>query len=226
MSTQCAADGPVRRRRSPGVVRRAPDPGPELCLALGVTGRLDLLNVLQSQLELFLWQGISPPPMSLQLLDDLVQPLAFRPLSQQHRLEQVRIVRQGFGGARPIQSITPPIDRLWFLRATRSAAARRGGHCRPPRLMHPPPIQPFERRLELGRAEPHDATVDRWPAELSVFQSLSHAGAVPEDQFHPVGESRDIVHPSFRGWGARGSYPLGSACRTWAGGRRFRVRLS
>jgi hypothetical protein len=100
MSTQCAADRPVRRRRSPGVVRRAPDPGPELCLALGVTGRLDLLNVLQSQLELFLWQGFSPPPMSLQLLDDLAQPLAFRPLSQQHRLEQVRIVRQGFGGAR------------------------------------------------------------------------------------------------------------------------------
>ena len=55
-----------------------------------MTGRLDLLNVLQSQLELFLWQGFSPPPepMSLQLLDDLAQPLAFRPLGQQHRLER------------------------------------------------------------------------------------------------------------------------------------------
>ena len=66
-----------------------------------MTGRLDLLDVLQSQLELFLRQGFSPPPepMSLQLLDDLTQPLAFRPLGQQHRLEQVGIVRQGFGGA-------------------------------------------------------------------------------------------------------------------------------
>jgi hypothetical protein len=45
----------------------------DLRLALGVPGRLDLLDILQSQLELFLRQGFCPPPepVSLQLFDDL-----------------------------------------------------------------------------------------------------------------------------------------------------------
>jgi hypothetical protein len=30
----------------------------------------------------------------------------------------------------------------------------------------------------------------------------------------PARESCDIVRPSFRGWVARGSYPLGNACQT------------
>jgi hypothetical protein len=74
--------------------------------------------------------------------------------------------------------------------------------------MHPPPIKPFEQRLELGRAEPHDAIVDRWPAKLSVFQSLRHkhdAGAVPEDQLHPVGPLRaEHVHHTGERIGAHG----------------------
>jgi len=38
--------------------------------------------------------------MPLQLLDDLAQPLALRPLGQQHRLEHVGVVGKGFDGAR------------------------------------------------------------------------------------------------------------------------------
>jgi len=41
-------------------------------LALGLTGRVNLLDILQAQLELFLWQALSPAAkaMPLQLLDD------------------------------------------------------------------------------------------------------------------------------------------------------------
>ena len=76
--------------------------GRDLRLALGVPGRLELLDILQSQLELFRRQGFCPPPepVSLQLFDDLTQPLAFRPLGQQHRLEQVGVVGEDFGGVR------------------------------------------------------------------------------------------------------------------------------
>ena len=61
-----------------------------------MTGRLDLLDILQSQLKLFRRQGFSPPPepVSLQLLDDLTQPLALAPLGKQHRFQRLGIVRQ------------------------------------------------------------------------------------------------------------------------------------
>jgi hypothetical protein len=66
-----------------------------------------------------------PGPSSrlpLQLLDDLAQPLAFRSLGEQHRLEHVSVVGEGFGGGRhqPIchmagdrrhhRSASPPVD--------------------------------------------------------------------------------------------------------------------
>ena len=72
-------------------------------------------------------------------------------------------------------------------------SARRRRHCRPPWLVNPAPIQPFEQCLKLGCAEPHDAVVDGRPAKLPVFQSLSDehdAGAIPEEQLHPVGALR------------------------------------
>ena len=64
--------------------------------------RLDLFSLLQAQLKLFLGQGLGPAAkaMPLQLLDDLAQPLAFRPLGEQHRLEPVGVVGEGFDGGR------------------------------------------------------------------------------------------------------------------------------
>jgi hypothetical protein len=94
MGRQCA---PVRP--APGDARFAL--GRCRLLALGLAGRLDLFGLLQAQLELFLGQGLGPAAkaMTLQLLDDLAQPLALRPLGQHHRLEQVGIVWQDFGDA-------------------------------------------------------------------------------------------------------------------------------
>ena len=67
-------------------------------------------------------------------------------------------------------------------------SARRGRHRCPPRLMHPPPIQTLEQRLQLRRAQPHHPVVYRRPTEMAIFQALSDkhdAAAVPEDQLHP-----------------------------------------
>jgi len=71
-----------------------------LLLALDLAGRLDLFSLLQAQLKLFLGQGFGPSAkaMPLQLLDDLAQPFALRPLGQQHRLERVGFVGEGFDG--------------------------------------------------------------------------------------------------------------------------------
>ena len=86
------------RRRAARALRSAGAASSLSCLA----GRLDLFGLLQAQLELFLGQGLGPPAkaMPLQLLDDLAQPLAFRPLSQQHRLEHVGVVGESFDGGR------------------------------------------------------------------------------------------------------------------------------
>jgi hypothetical protein len=70
-------------------------------LGIGIAGGLDLLGLLQAKLQLFFRQalGTAPKAIPLQFLDDLAQPLAFRPLGQQHRLEQVWVVGEGCGGA-------------------------------------------------------------------------------------------------------------------------------
>jgi hypothetical protein len=76
-----------RERRSDGLPRRpAATPRKPARWAIG---RSDF----QAQLELFLGQGLGPASKAipLQLLDDLAQPFALRPLSQQHRLEPVGI---------------------------------------------------------------------------------------------------------------------------------------
>jgi len=66
---------------------------------LRLAGGLDLLGLLQPELQLLLGQALGPPPKAipLQLRDDLAQPFAFRALGQQHRLEQVGVVGEGFG---------------------------------------------------------------------------------------------------------------------------------
>ena len=90
-------------------------------LALGLAGRLDLFGLLQAQLELFLGQGLGPAAkaMTLQLLDDLAQPLALRPLGQHHRLEQVGIWPSS---SRLATSTTPlPSQKISFTRSARFA---------------------------------------------------------------------------------------------------------
>jgi hypothetical protein len=76
--------------------------GGGLLLALGLTCRLDLLGLLQRQLELLLGQALGPATeaMTLELRDDLTQPLALCPLGEQHRLEHAGIVGKGVGGGR------------------------------------------------------------------------------------------------------------------------------
>jgi hypothetical protein len=69
-------------------------------LALGEIRRLDLLGLLQTQKKLILGQtlGSAAEPMTLQLLDDLAQPLTLGTLGQHHRLEQARVVRKRLRG--------------------------------------------------------------------------------------------------------------------------------
>jgi len=61
-----------------------------------VTGRLDLLGLLQPQEKLVLGQALGPAPeaVTLQLLDDLAEPVALCTLGQEHRLEQAGVVRK------------------------------------------------------------------------------------------------------------------------------------
>src|SRR5215216_2193978 len=68
-------------------------------------------------------------------------------------------------------------------------SARRSRHDGPPRLVHAPPIEPFEQSGELRRAQPQNAVLHLRPAELAILEALgeqAHARAVPEDELHPV----------------------------------------
>jgi hypothetical protein len=67
-----------------------------------MTGCLDLLCLLESELQLIHRQAFGTPSeaVTLELLDDLAQPIALGTLGQQHRLEQIGIIRQGFAGVR------------------------------------------------------------------------------------------------------------------------------
>ena len=92
--------------RQSAAVRPAPGStqlplGRRLLLGRGLFGGLDLLGLLQPELQLLLRQALGPAPeaMPLQFLDDLAQSLAFYPLGQQHRLEQVGVIGEGRGGA-------------------------------------------------------------------------------------------------------------------------------
>jgi len=158
-------------------------------LALGVPRRLDLPRFLQPELELLRRQalGPAPKPMALQFLDDLAQPFALRPFGEQHRLEHVRIVGEGGSGRHETDGITLCVRFEGAERRSRSARCRRRNE--PPRLVHPPPVQPLEERLQLGRAEPHHPILHPGPAELAIFEPLGDehdTGAIPEDQLHPV----------------------------------------
>ena len=65
----------------------------------GLVGGRRLLGILERKLQLIVGQALGPPAeaMTLELPDDLAQPLALRPLGDQHRLEQGGIVGQGSG---------------------------------------------------------------------------------------------------------------------------------
>src|SRR6185312_4332600 len=63
-------------------------------LGLGLCARCTLLDVLKPEQHLIFRQalGTSAKPVTLQLLDDLTQPIVLRPLGDQHRLERVSII--------------------------------------------------------------------------------------------------------------------------------------
>ena len=76
--------------------------GRHLLLGLGMTARFDLFRLLESELQLILGQalGTASEAVTLELLDDLAQPIALGTLGQQHCLELVGIIRQGVAGLR------------------------------------------------------------------------------------------------------------------------------
>ena len=78
--------------------------GRNLLLGLGMACCFDLFRLLESEVQLILGQalGTASEAVTLQLLDDLAQPIALGTLGKQHRLELIRIVRQGCGGLRHI----------------------------------------------------------------------------------------------------------------------------
>ncbi|MGY4298550.1 hypothetical protein ACVWXN_006645 [Bradyrhizobium sp. i1.4.4] len=78
------------------------------CIGRGITARLDLLDLLQAEQQLVLRQRLGPAAeaMTLQLLDDLLEPRGARPFGQQHRLERAGIVRKRVGRRRH-DAITP-----------------------------------------------------------------------------------------------------------------------
>jgi hypothetical protein len=85
--------------------------------------------------------------MTLELANDLAQPLALEPLGDHYRLEQGGVVGQGVGlrahhdsGSRTLiacDRFAPP------------ESTRRGRHHRLARLVHTPPVEPFEQRLKF-----------------------------------------------------------------------------
>src|SRR5262245_56403551 len=55
--------------------------------------------------------------------------------------------------------------------------------------MHTRPIQPLEKRRELGWRQPHHAILDGGPAELPAFETLGQeakARLIPEQQLHAI----------------------------------------
>jgi hypothetical protein len=68
-------------------------------LARGLIRCRCLLSILQRKLELVLQQALRPPAeaMTLELANDLAQPLTLELFGDQHRLEQAGVIRQGIG---------------------------------------------------------------------------------------------------------------------------------
>ena len=64
--------------------------------------RLDLLDLLEPEQQLLRRQNLGPAPeaVTLHLPDDLAQPLALRPLREQHLLQHAGIVGKCFGDDR------------------------------------------------------------------------------------------------------------------------------
>src|SRR5258707_6215908 len=96
--------------------------------------------------------------MTLELPNDLAQPLALDPLGDQHRLEQAGIVRQGIGLHAHERSESQPLatcERFDAMcRALRSTRCCRYGNLA--WLVNAPPVQSLEQSLQLRRAQPHE----------------------------------------------------------------------
>src|SRR5271156_3609425 len=58
-----------------------------------------------------------------------------------------------------------------------------------PRAMPSPPVESFQQRRQLRGGQVHDAVLRVRPAERAILKPLGEqadAGAVPEDQLHPI----------------------------------------
>jgi hypothetical protein len=87
--------------------------GRRLGFVIGFLTGCDLLDLLKAQQQLVLGKRFGPAtePMTLHLLDDLLEPLGAGALCQQHRLQRRRIVGERICRSRhdPIRScVTPP----------------------------------------------------------------------------------------------------------------------
>ena len=165
----------VRRQRSP-VGPPLPGPlGPFYGIGGLLAGKvlgLDLLGLLEPQQQLIDRQALGPAAkaMTLQLLDDLAQPLVLGALRREHRPKRDRIVGLRFG--RVAQKSESSIDSSSL--PVRSGSARRDRNLRFASLMHVAPVKAFEQRLKQSHRQPHDAVGDGGPLDLpssSLFEN-------------------------------------------------------
>lgn len=187
----------VRRQRTPV---RPPLRGALLArgrigtFGLFLTGRLDLLGLLEAKEQLILRQALRPAAeaVTLQFLDDLGQASILDVPRQDHRLQHIRIVgklvrRYRHDRIRPYSPA--PGDGGIAADSLGRGSARLHRSARPAGFMDPPPIQPFKQRRQLSGRQPHHAILHFRPAERAILQPLrikADAGAVPEDQLDPI----------------------------------------
>src|SRR5262249_22978023 len=93
--------------------------------------------------------------------------------------------------------LAPDVDPGWASEAPRSLGCLRRPH---PAHVNARPVEPLQKRRELGRRQSHHAVLDRRPSEAAVLQSLRHQhepGLVPEQELYSVGAlgSEHINYP-------------------------------
>src|SRR4051794_34669416 len=118
--------------------------------------------------------------------------------------------RPGSSGRAEAEAVTSKLDQsLQQLTIALTCAgepfcsARYGGRGHLLRLMHPLPIQPFQKSGELRCREPHHTVLEPGPAECPLFETLgheNHPGPVPKHALDPVGTPHIIPHTV---WGSR-----------------------
>ena len=158
-------------------------------VVLGLPDRLDLLGLLQPEEKLIHGQalGAATEAMTLEFLDDLVQPVDLGLTRHQHRLQGGGVIWQAYD--RFAHEADLSIDHK-TLPAPSTGLDRHLGRVR---RVHAAPVEALQKGLQLSRREPHHAVADRGPAELSLLQPLrqqAHSGTVEVDELDPVGATR------------------------------------